>query len=66
MIWVHCGDADCVTSTQSLVARLAQADDGNRVLVTAEKPVLDMFDAFPAGVEADVIPRIPQTAAGYF
>ena len=56
MIWVHCGDADCITSTQSLAARLAQADDGNGVLVTAEKPVLDMFDAFPAGVETDVIP----------
>ncbi len=56
MIWVHCGDAACVTSTQSLVARLSLENDGNGVLVTAAEGVLAKFDSFPKGVESDVMP----------
>lgn len=56
MIWVHCGDAACVTSTQSLVARLAIEDEGNSVLVSADEDVLAMFDPFPKGVEVDICP----------
>ena len=56
MIWVHCGDAECVTSTQSLVARLAKEAHEVSVLVSAEQDVLDMFSPFPSGVEVDRIP----------
>lgn len=57
MIWVHCGGAECVTSTQSLVARLAQADESDGVLVSAEQDVLDTFGPFPRGVKVDIIPQ---------
>ena len=56
MIWAHCGDAACVASTQSLVARLAQESEGSEILVTAEKDVLAMFDPFPKGVETSALP----------
>ncbi len=56
MIWVHCGDANCVSSTQSLIARLSQQMPDTSVLVTADPSVLDMLQPLPKMVEAEALP----------
>ncbi|AKS47590.1 3-deoxy-D-manno-octulosonic-acid transferase [Octadecabacter temperatus] len=54
MIWVHCGDADEVTTTLSLAIRLL---DHNDVLITASEDILPSFVDVPDGVEVVQVPN---------
>lgn len=66
MIWVHCGEADCVASTLSLVRRLVDRSDGMDVLVTAHPALLEQLDDVPPSVIKDMPPADSPTRARTF
>lgn len=56
MIWVHCGDTSEVTTTCSLVTRLAEQCDASDILLTAPFDVAGAFDSVPVGTKVVMTP----------
>jgi len=56
VIWVHCGDYSEITTTCSLVTRLADHCDASDILLTAPFDDLSLSDAVPVGTNISMTP----------
>lgn len=56
MIWVHCGDTSEITTTCSLVTRLAEQCDASDILLTAPFDDAGAFDSVPIGTKIATVP----------